>query len=370
VLTRLSRVEALGGDLESATPLVEQALQLTEEFALEEELLHALCTKSMLLLFAGRWVEARLLVEGAMARARAAELHERWLNSANNLGVLLEYSDRFAETLTLSDEMLAVARQRGDSQAMAAARLGDIPSLVELGHWDDALARAAEAEQLQASPAALSEAIFGVPVLCERGDLEAAAALLAPHEWQREAEHTEFLASFAVTEARLLRSRNSLAEALAAAERGLACRGELGIASRKVKLSLVEALEAALALDDLVKADELITILDELQPGQLTPILAGERARFHARIAARRGATESVEHDFQTAARTFGEHSLVFRHALTLLEHAEWLVEQERPADARPLLDQAREAFEQLRATPWVERVDAIELGSQAEVPA
>jgi hypothetical protein len=60
----------------------------------------------------------------------------------------------------------------------------------------------------------------------------------------------------------------------------------------------------------------------------------------------------------------------VFRHAVTLLEHAEWLVGQERRAEARPLLDQAREAFEQLRAMPWMERVDAIELGSAAEVPA
>jgi hypothetical protein len=82
-----------------------------------------------------------------------------------------------------------------------------------------------------------------------------------------DAEHTEFLASFAVTEARLLRSRHSLAEALAAAERALSCRSELGIASRKMKLALVEALDVLLELEDLVNADELMTILDELQPG-------------------------------------------------------------------------------------------------------
>jgi hypothetical protein len=59
----------------------------------------------------------------------------------------------------------------------------------------------------------------------------------------------------------------------------------------------------------------------------------------------------------------------VFRHAVPLLEHAEWLIAQERASEARPLLDQAREAFEQLGATPWLERAAAIAAPSPAEMP-
>jgi tetratricopeptide (TPR) repeat protein len=326
-------------------------------------------TRATLLNFEGRRVEARILLEGALARARAAELHERWMGTANGLGVLLEYSDRFTDTIALSEEVAAQARQRGDREMLASTRIGDIPSLVELGRWDEALGRAAEADQLHASPSALSEAIFGIPVLCERGDLAAAAALLAAHEWLRDAQQPELAAGFAAAEAGLLRAQGRPADALGAAERGLAHRSELGIASRKMKLALVEALEAALELDDLATAEELLAILDELQPGHLTPVLAGERARFHARIAARRGVTDSVDRDFRTAARTFGEHSLVFRHAVTLLEHGEWLVERERASDARTLLDQARETLEQLGAKPWLERLDAIESKASAEIP-
>jgi class 3 adenylate cyclase/tetratricopeptide (TPR) repeat protein len=370
VLARVARMQLLGGETEAALPRIEEALRLAEALSLDDELLHALNSKALVLLFEGRWVEARLLLEGALAHARAAELHERWMGTANNLGVLLEYSDRYADTIALSAEIVTQARQRGDREMLAGGRIGDIPSLVELGRWTEALGRAAEAEHLQASPTAVAEAVFGVPVLCERGDLDAAAALLKAHDWLRDAEQSEMSASFAAAESRLLRARNRPAEALAAAERGLTHRPELGIASRKVKLNLVEALEAALELDDFAKSDELLAILDGLQPGQLTPVLAGERARFHARIAARRGGTDSVDRDYRTAARTFGDHSLVFRHAVTLLEHGEWLVEQQRAPEARSLLDQAREAFEQLGAKPWLERLDAIAAASPAEISA
>jgi hypothetical protein len=41
---------------------------------------------------------------------------------------------------------------------------------------------------------------------------------------------------------------------------------------------------------------------------------------------------------------------------VTRVELAEWLLAQGRDADAREPLSQARETFEELRATPWVHR--------------
>jgi hypothetical protein len=46
----------------------------------------------------------------------------------------------------------------------------------------------------------------------------------------------------------------------------------------------------------------------------------------------------------------------VFHVAVTQLEHAEWLTAQQRADDAEPLLAEARQTFEQLQATPWLER--------------
>jgi len=45
--------------------------------------------------------------------------------------------------------------------------------------------------------------------------------------------------------------------------------------------------------------------------------------------------------------------------AVTLLEHAEWLIEQGRTEEAVSLLAEARELFEGLMAQPWPERVAA-----------
>jgi hypothetical protein len=52
------------------------------------------------------------------------------------------------------------------------------------------------------------------------------------------------------------------------------------------------------------------------------------------------------------------------------LEHAEWLLGQERPDEAQPLLDEARETFQRLEARPWLERADAAVAAPQASVPA
>jgi hypothetical protein len=46
-----------------------------------------------------------------------------------------------------------------------------------------------------------------------------------------------------------------------------------------------------------------------------------------------------------------------FYIAVTLLERGEWLAGQDRRKDAEPLLDEAQEIFERLRAMPWLERV-------------
>ena len=56
--------------------------------------------------------------------------------------------------------------------------------------------------------------------------------------------------------------------------------------------------------------------------------------------------------------------------AMTLYEHATWLREQGRAADAEPFLADARLIFEGLDAKPWVERVEALRLAPRPRPPA
>jgi len=68
------------------------------------------------------------------------------------------------------------------------------------------------------------------------------------------------------------------------------------------------------------------------------------------------GRIERVDESFRSAGALFREFGFAFYLAVTQLEHSEWLTAQGRGNEAQPLLDEARQTFEQLQATPWLER--------------
>jgi hypothetical protein len=161
----------------------------------------------------------------------------------------------------------------------------------------------------------------------------------------------------AVARAAVRRAEGRAHEALAAAVEVLARRPLLGGRHSWVKLGFEEAVEAALALDDL---DRVAALLNEwkLHASELrTPYVEAHEQRFAARLAARRGEADAVEPSFLRATDMFRELSMPFYVAVALLERGEWLAGQSRADEAEPLLDEAQEIFERLRATPWLERV-------------
>jgi hypothetical protein len=211
--------------------------------------------------------------------------------------------------------------------------------------------------------------IEAIPVLCEQGRLDAAEAMIVDNEWQRASEDAQLVAGLANVESRLLRARKRPAEALGAAERAFPYRSTLGITNLYVKRAFVEAVEAAFELDDLTRVDELLAGIDALQPGERTPSLEAQRARFRARLDTRRDDHDGVDRAFRTAGTLFAEHGMAFYVAVTRLEHAEWLADRGRADDAAPLLAAARETFERLEAKPWLERLDALAI-APAAIPA
>ena len=163
-----------------------------------------------------------------------------------------------------------------------------------------------------------------------------------------------------------LPGRRKTREALAAGEEALADRGELGILAWES--AIIAALEAAFVLGDEAKIDELLAIVEELPPGDMTPILRAIGARFSGRRAALRGDPETASAGFIGAAAICEEIESPFDLAVVRLEHAEWLAAEGRPGEAEPLLEEARTIFERLRAAPWVERARAVGAGQPAGV--
>jgi tetratricopeptide (TPR) repeat protein len=269
---------------------------------------------------------------------------------------LLEASDRYTEALEIAERALALARRRGDRRWESNLRTGCLIHLFQLGRWDEALTIAAAEEAEVANVTARGQMLAVALIHCERGNLEQARALLAAARTIRDSDNPQNRSGYAVAEARLLRAEGQPADALVAAQRGLATLGELAVTDTNIKTALVEAIEAALALPDLDKAEELLAIPASLDPGVLTPFLHANSVRLRARFDAARSDHAQVDERFRSAAAICREFGLTFYLAVTQLEHAGWLITQSRSDEAQPLLNEARQTFEQLQATPWLER--------------
>lgn len=352
---QLGRFLVLNAQLESAAPHLERALELAEALRLPEVFCQALTSKSLLYVNRNRLLEARILLEAALEQAVEQDLHGAAPRALNNLGVVLESGDRYGEALALGDRGLELAHRVGDRVWEALLVSGFVSSLVMLGRWDEALERPASLEGLAAGEievlGLLTPLVF---VHCERGDLAGARARLE-HPLLRDAEDLQVRTGTSIAEARILRAEGRLGEALAAAESALGARRELGITYLMVKLALVEALEAAFELGDVDRVQELLSGIDSLRPGERPPLLEAQAQRFHAKLT-------GDEAGFSEAAALLRALSLNFYLAVTLLEHGELTGDVSLRAEAR-------EIFEDLRATPWLERVDAV-AAKRPAVPA
>ena len=366
-LAQLGRTRVLAGHGDAAAAPLERALTLAERLQLRDVFVEALISKAVVLLNQGRLDEARILLEAAVARAHTEQLYASALRAGNNLAVVLEASDRHAEALDLVERTTGLARRRGDRRWESVLRTGSLIQLNLLGRWDEALSIAAEEEPLVANEFARVGILAAAQIHCERGKQEEARAILAAGETLRNSDNSQSRTAYEAVEARVLRAEGHQSAALAAAERGIATRGELAVSDTWIKLGLVEAIEAALALPDLNKAEHLLAIPELLDPGELTPFLQANTARLRARLDAAHGNHERVEERFRTAARLFREFGLPFHLAVTQLEHAEWLTASGSTDDAQPLLAEAHQTFDQLQATPWLQRTAQVPIRSEPE---
>jgi hypothetical protein len=143
--------------------------------------------------------------------------------------------------------------------------------------------------------------------------------------------------------------REALADAEATIEAGLV----LGINQQAVKQAIVEGAEAALELGELDKVEELLALVESVPPGSRSRYLDAHAKRFRARLEA-----DAAKYD--EAASIFRRLDIPFWLAVTLLEKSELTGDEESVAEAR-------EIFEGLKATPWLERAA---MSATARVPA
>jgi class 3 adenylate cyclase/tetratricopeptide (TPR) repeat protein len=359
---QLGRFLYFAGRPEAGAKRLERALEMAESLALPDVVSEALNSKGALYMMGhlGRPEEGFALLRHALDLALAHDAWDAALRAYYNLSNLLYYYDRFEEARPQAADGLALARRIG-ARAWEWAMLSELVFIDHAtGQWDDALLGWSEIPRLEELPAARAAAVELLmsipPLLVARGERERAVEVLASHAGLERSSDLQESTSYHAAQAVLLGSEGRFEEALDSGRKTLEAMPTLSPVFPGVKMGFVEAAGAALALGQVDIVEELLEIPRGLGAGETSPFWRAQAPRIEAHLAAARG-EDGVEERFEGAATLFRASDMPFWLAVTLTEHGEWLVSQQRTGEAEPFLAEAREIFERLKARPWIDRV-------------
>jgi predicted ATPase/class 3 adenylate cyclase len=351
----LGRLHVFKGEMELATKRIEAAIEIAEALWLPELLSQALNTSGLIAHYRGRSEQAMALITHSLNLALKHDLSAAALRAYLNLGDLLDRRDRYEDAIELHRHGLALARKIGDRQ-FEWLLLGELSyCLMRAGRWQEALNLAAGIPEQEIGDTSVFGTLLQVAVA--RGDLTQARRLFSLGENTKDSADLQQRSLYSGASALILHAEGNYEAALVASEETLATAQLLGAGiGADAKIAFGEALGAALALKRNDKVQDLLARIEAIPIGQRPPFLRAQHARFRAHLAAARGEQQTAEAGFKTAAAIFREFGLPFQLAVTQLEHAEWLTTGGHSNEAQPLLAEARQTFERLDATPWLDR--------------
>jgi class 3 adenylate cyclase/tetratricopeptide (TPR) repeat protein len=362
----LGRKTYFGGDTEGALERIERALQIAEALDIPEVLSEALNTKSLILLNFNRWNEAIGMLRHALTIALDHDKPSAALRAYNNLADLSDAQDRYAEAEQLVRDGLSLARRVG-SRYWESSLLGHVYPKFALGLWDELVSALEEIPPDEFARARIGftqgYVAYGTAVEVHRGDLEAAARRLERFSEIQTSADVQEVTEWACGAATLRLAEDDPKESLRFAELAMEGREALSFGHSCVKEALATGLEAALALEDQDKVDEILGLVRSDPIARRTLFYQAHVSRIEARSPDR--TEDEAERLFKASIGSFREIEYPFRMAVALLEYSEWLDPRGRGSDAAPLVAEARSIFERLRARPWLDRADRVAQGSR-----
>jgi class 3 adenylate cyclase/tetratricopeptide (TPR) repeat protein len=335
------------GDLERSAERAELALDIAEAQGFHEALVTALRAKGAVAESRGHHEEANALLKHALTIALEHDIPQEATVGYFTLSDRCFRQDRYTEALGYLDEALAFAQKTGNRPFEWGILAERTYPLFMLGRWDEVLATAADftQEQIDAGGVVLSLLQSAVEVHLRQGDLDGARRVVGMFSRLEDSTDLQDRTCFFGSRSALRRAEEKLREALADADATIEAGRTLGVNQQAVKQAIVEGVEAALALGESDKVEELLAHVESVPPGSRPPYLDAHAKRVRARL-------ERDDAKYDEAATLFGQLGIPFWLAVTLLEKAE-LTGGEEP------LAEAREIFEGLKATPWISRATA-----------
>jgi tetratricopeptide (TPR) repeat protein len=342
------------GRRDEAAPWVEIAMTAAEDAASWDALTRAFNVKGILLWEQGRRVEATVLMKAALDLGLEHDLGVRTIVQYGNLALNALDHD-LVESLDLATKALDAAVRVGDRRMGAFAYGTRQAALLHLGRWDEMMSGGDEWMEYEGTITWRSTLSF--PLICagswRGGDVSELLDSL-PGEVSDPATKVVIAAGRAVAAHGRGDTETAFAEASEAVETGIALND-----SEEFLVLLPIFLDSALASGRLAEASATVDELSQRPAGRTSAAIKAQLARFSARIAAARGEHDSVDRAFVEAVRLFSQYGAPFWTAWTLLEHAEWAAAQGRRDQAAELAARSAGMFENLDATPFVERARA-----------
>ena len=183
-----------------------------------------------------------------------------------------------------------------------------------LGRWDEVVAATAGfgEEQVNAGGVVLSIFQAAVDVFAQRGDLDSARQMYDLFGRLDGSTDIQDQSTRAAGKASLLRADGRLQDALEAGLASMGAADVLGPTFQGVKHGVIDALEAALALGESAKAEELFAFVDGIP-------LASRSRYVDAHVQRLRARTSGNAEGLLAAARGFGEIEAPFWAAVARL---------------------------------------------------
>ncbi len=361
--SRLAASLVFSGHREEASGPNEEALTLSQHYELAELFTRGLNSKAVLLSFAGRDGEARMLFEGAVSVARRHGLTRAEMSAEMNLADLCMTHD-----LPGAEEharaALTLARRWGqrDNEVGAASNLMYV--LTMAGRFDEAFQLGNELLQGGGDERPGAEEInFRLAWLeALRGNLDASREHFSVCAAWPEGDDMQFRAMHAAGQSAVFLAEGESRRAFEAARRvfDVAVSGGLAVAHETVRIAFPLAIDSALDLGDLEEADRLAESLATRPPGEVPPFLRAQVTRAVALVAHARGEDEAVEEKLVAVEMTFRDLGYQYWTARAQLDRVQWLADQRRLDESARLAAEAAATFNTVGAAPMLARARAL----------